>query len=299
MRLSRAKLDYLIRVMRHRLRGQPRACPYCHETDRLCLLGRKKIIVEVIRCEDCGLMFRYPTEEVAENEERYQETYDEPEVTILPTDAELSRFLCDGFPGNLNFNHKIAALRALRVRGRVLDYGCSWGYGVRQLGEAGFAATGFEISRPRARFGADKLGVNIIDSSAALENLEPGSFDVIFSSHVIEHLPDLGKSFDLFARLLAPDGLLFAMIPNFTGRAARGGLFWHWIGQDHPIAPSHEFLGKALLEHGFASAHFGSGPFDQQVLATLKAGEFAQLDRDGEELLILAWTPPRESVAAE
>jgi hypothetical protein len=60
-----------------------------------------------------------------------------------------------------------------------------------------------------------------------------------------------------------------------------------------PIARLHEFLGKALREHGFASAHFGSGPFDQQVLARLKAGEFAQLDKDGEELLILASTPKR------
>jgi 2-polyprenyl-3-methyl-5-hydroxy-6-metoxy-1,4-benzoquinol methylase len=299
MRLSRAKLDYLIRVVGHRLRGQPRACPYCLKTDRLCLLGRKKVIVEVIRCDHCGLIFRYPTEGVTENEERYQDIYDEPEVTNLPADAQVSCFLRDGFPGNLNFASKIAALRAVRANGRVLDYGCSWGYGVRQLCDAGFTAMGFEISRPRARFGADRLGVKIMDSAAALANLEPGSFDVLFSSHVIEHLPDLGKSFDLFARLLAPGGILFAMIPNFTGRVARDGLFWHWIGQDHPIAPSHEFLGKALLEHGFASAHFGSGPFDQQVLARLKAGEFAQLDKDGEELLILAWTPKRELAASE
>jgi SAM-dependent methyltransferase len=160
--------------------------------------------------------------------------------------------------------------------------------------DAGFAATGFEISRPRARFGAERLGVRIIDSEVAVSALDAGSFDLIFSNHVIEHLPHLGKSFELFARLLTPAGLLFAIIPNFTGRVAREGLFWSWIGQDHPIAPSHRFLGHALLEHGFEVAHFGSSPFDQSMLTQLRAGQFDRLDRDGDELLILAWTPRAE-----
>jgi len=288
--LSAAKRDYLIRILRHRLCGQARACPYCRNTGGLTLLGRKKLIIEILRCDRCGLMFRYPTEEVAENEARYQEIYDAPEVTRLPDDSELARYLSEGFPGNLDFRARIGALRALRSGGRILDYGCSWGYGVRQLCDAGFAATGFEISRPRARFGAERLGVRIIDSELAVSALAAGSFDVIFSNHVIEHLPDLGKSFELFARLLTPGGLLFAIIPNFTGRAAREGRFWSWIGQDHPIAPSHQFLGRALLEHGFEVAHFGSSPFDHSMLAKLRAGQFDRLDRDGDELLILAWT---------
>jgi SAM-dependent methyltransferase len=291
MELTRAKLDYLVRVVGHRVRLQPRICPYCGEARELRMLGRKKLIIEIFRCERCSLIFRYPRETAQDNAERYQTTYDQAEVTALPTAEELARFVADGFSGASDFGPKIMALAALMPSGRVLEFGCSWGYGVHQLRSAGFEATGFEISRPRAAFGRKKLGVPIVDDLAELERLRAHSFDAIFSSHVIEHLPDLAASFDLFSRLLIPGGLLFAMIPNFSGRAARGGLFWDWIGQDHPIAPTHEFLERALPEHGFASVHFGSGPFDALLVERLAAGNFDALDTEGEELLIVGRTP--------
>lgn len=291
MELTRAKLDYLVRVVGHRVRLQPRVCPYCGEARDLRLLGRKKLIIEIFRCERCSLIFRYPRETARDNAERYQTTYDQAEVTVLPTEQELAHFVADGFSGNSDFAPKIRALAALMPSGRVLEFGCSWGYGVHQLRSAGFEATGFEISRPRAAFGREKLGVPIMDNLAGIERLPAHSFDAIFSSHVIEHLPDLAASFDLFSRLLIPGGLLFATIPNFSGSAARAGLFWHWIGQDHPIAPTHEFLARALLEHGFASAHFGSGPFDELLIGRLAAHDFDALDTEGEELLIVGRTP--------
>jgi 2-polyprenyl-3-methyl-5-hydroxy-6-metoxy-1,4-benzoquinol methylase len=290
MKLTRAKLDYLARVVGHRARMQPRVCPYCGEARELRLLGRKRLIIEILRCQRCSLIFRYPLETARDNAERYQTIYDQAEVTMLPTDEEIARFVADGFPGNSNFAPKLRAMTALIPSGRVLDFGCSWGYGVHQLRTSGFEATGFEISKPRARFGREKLGVPIIDNLAELEGRPAHSFDAIFSSHVIEHLPDLAASFDLFSRLLIPGGLLFAMLPNFTGIKARAGLFWRWIGQDHPIAPTHEFLARALLEHGFASAHFGSGPFDELLIQRLRARDFDALDTEGEELLIVGRT---------
>jgi SAM-dependent methyltransferase len=294
MELTRAKLDYLVRVVRHRVLLQPRACPYCGEARDLRLLGRKKVIIEIFRCNRCSLIFRYPLETTRDNVERYQTTYDQAEVTALPTEEGIARFVAHGFPGSSDFGPKLKALAALMPTGRVLDFGCSWGYAVHQLRCAGFDATGFEISKPRARFGREKMGVPIIDDLAALERLPTHSFDAIFSSHVIEHLPDLASSFDLFSRLLVPGGLLFATIPNFTGSAARAGLFWHWIGQDHPIAPTHEFLARALREHGFASVYFGSGPFDELMVERLAARDFDALNLDGEELLIIGRTNPAD-----
>ncbi|MGB6554301.1 MAG: class I SAM-dependent methyltransferase, partial [Candidatus Binataceae bacterium] len=181
------------------------------------MLGRKKLIIEILRCQHCGLIFRYPLETARDNAERYQETYDQTQITTLPTDKELARFLADGFTGYFDFAPRVRALAALARPGRVLDFGSSWGYGIHQLKRAGFEATGFEISEPRARFGREKLRVSIIDDPTILQGLPDNSFDAIFSSHVIEHLPDLGAAFDLFSRLLTPGGLLFAIIPNFTG----------------------------------------------------------------------------------
>ena len=69
-----------------------------------------------------------------------------------------------------DINTWIGVLQFLRPGGRVLDFGCSWGYGTYQLRQAGFDAVGFEVSRPRAKFGREKLGLNIIDSFDELKH---------------------------------------------------------------------------------------------------------------------------------
>src|SRR6202167_3425444 len=111
MKLTRAKLDYLARVAGHRARRQPRGCPYCGEARERRLLGRKRLILEILSCQRCSLIFRYPLDTARDNAERYQTIYDQAEVTMLPTDAEIARFVSDGFPGNSNFSPKLRADR--------------------------------------------------------------------------------------------------------------------------------------------------------------------------------------------
>lgn len=74
--------------------------------------------------------------------------------------------------------------------------------------------TGFEISRKRAGYGRDRLGLDIIDDPAKLAALPDNSLDIIFTSHVLEHLPDLKDPFALFHRLLKKDGLLMPSCPT-------------------------------------------------------------------------------------
>ncbi|MDM8548990.1 class I SAM-dependent methyltransferase [Desulfobacterales bacterium HSG2] len=86
-----------------------------------------------------------------------------------------------------DFSVKIATLKELMPSGTVLDFGCSWGYATLQLREAGYDAIGFEISKQRAEFGRIHLGVTIIDEYSNLNKFPLSSFDIIFSSHVLEH----------------------------------------------------------------------------------------------------------------
>jgi SAM-dependent methyltransferase len=288
MIVSKAKFSYLQRMMRHRIERQRRACPYCGESTRLELLGRKKLVVEVIRCNACLMIFRYPLDTERDNFKHYQSEYQSIEVTELPSEAELARIKAQGFRGSIDFSRKLDAVQALKSTGRALDFGCSWGYGVRQLADRGYDAIGFEVSKPRASFGRSRLAVEILDDTAALDALPGASFDLIFTNHVLEHLPNLGASLTLINRLLARDGLLFAVIPNFTGAAARNGAFWSWIGQDHPIAPTREFLGRALAEHKFGEVVFGSSPFDEVLAVKLREHDFSSLQTEGEELMVIA-----------
>ena len=272
------------------LAGQPRACPYCGDSSSPKLIGRKKLLLEVLRCGSCALIFRYPADTLSDNFSYYQNKYKVAAVTNLPSEHDLERLIRTDFAGSpLDYTSKIQALKTLRPSGRVLDFGCSWGYVVHQLSRHGYESTGFEISKERAAFGRERLGLQIFDSQSNLERLSESTFDIIFTNHVLEHLPNPKETLELFSRLLADDGLLFLIGPNFTGTSARSGLFWEWIGTDHPLAPTDEFLKTVLSRHGFQNVVCGSGPFSERLVQLLSRREFDALDVEGDELLVMAW----------
>jgi hypothetical protein len=89
--------------------------------------------------------------------------------------------------------------------------------------------------------------------------------------------------------LLAPGGLAFHVLPNFTGKIAREGMWIMWIGEEHPLAPTLDFFQRNLPRHGFQRVSFGSSPFDDQLAASLASGDPANASVDGYELLVVAY----------
>jgi SAM-dependent methyltransferase len=170
----------------------------------------------------------------------------------------------------------------------VLDFGSSWGYGTYQLQQHGLDAVGFEISKPRAEYGRKMLRLKIIDNLEELEKLPASAFDIVFSNHVVEHLPNIAAVFPLLTRLLKSNGFVFHVLPNFMGKVARSGYWIKWIGEDHPIAPAMPFFEYAIPRAGLAQPIFGSSPFDDQMSQTLKDHPGAALSTEGDELLVFA-----------
>ena len=286
--LSAQKLPFLRRMVRHRLSGRRAICPYCGGA-RLRRVARKRLVLEVYECSACLLMFRWPMETEEEFRRFYQAEYCEGAITDLPTPERLAEMSGANFSGTpLDLSAKIRLLRALEPAGRVLDFGCSWGYGVFQLLQAGYQASGFEISHPRAEFARRWVPAPILEDPADLSRVPEASFDILFSNHVVEHLRGLRQAFDLFARLLRSGGLLFCVLPNFSGREARNGRFLNWIGEAHPIAPTRDFFLRNLPACGFAGVQSFSGPFTDQVTQSAAAGSFEGLEQEGDELLVLA-----------
>ncbi|MBZ5698577.1 MAG: class I SAM-dependent methyltransferase [Acidobacteriia bacterium] len=286
----KAKFRFARKLIRHRLQRQPRVCPYCGPSSTLRLIHRKKLIMDILQCETCHLIIRWPTDTPQEHDLYYQQEFaeDSPQV-ILPTPEELRALVQNDFLGSpLDINHKIRVLKALRPAGRVLDFGCSWAYGTYQFQRHGFDATGFEISKPRADHGRKNLGQKVIDSYEELHALPPASFDIIFTNHVVEHLPGIRNSLSLLAGLLSKDGFVFHVLPNFTGKRAKSGFWLKWIGEDHPIAPTIDFFEYAIPRSGLLSPVFGSSPFDENLIAALTGQPGAMLSTDGDELLVYA-----------
>ncbi len=98
---------------------------------------------------------------------------------------------------------------------RVLELGCAHGSFVALLRQAGFKATGVEMSPWVVEFGRSTFSVPV--GLGPLENLDIalGSLDAIALMDVLEHLPDPLGTMAHCLRLLKPDGMLLVQTPQF------------------------------------------------------------------------------------
>ena len=135
----------------------------------------------------------------------------------------------------------------MKPNAKVLDYGCSWGYGVYQLCTAGYNTVGYEISVPRMRYGIEKLGITGFTDVGKIT----GDLDVFFSAHVLEHVPDLNAVFDVAKKLLKPGGIFIAVTPNgsVSFRKKMPFNFHRLWGKVHPILLTDEFITANLNQH--------------------------------------------------
>ncbi len=283
-----ARPTFLLSTLRRLACGQSRNCPYCNSGNTV-LLQRKKVLLELRRCLNCFLMYRYPKDDLKTNLAFYQRGYRQGMTTEMPEAAELARLLATNFRGtekDLSVNVRI--VKGQKECGRLLDYGCSWGYGVYQFLRAGYDAMGFEISRSRADYGRRHLGVAIVDSPPALGQIEPHSFDVIHASHVLEHLPELQGPFATFQVLLKPSGVLLVFVPNAGGKNARElGVRWGpMICEKHCLALDASFFAQNLSRYGLHPV-FGSSPY-RSALRPYEVIDGTSDALAGDELLVVA-----------
>ena len=237
------------------------------------------LIIEARKCAYCGLIFRYPTDSPGDAEAFYDKFYTERQEDDLPK-PDLLRQLKDRNFGQSEFDkaHRVRLIKSLRPSGTILDYGCSWGYTVYQLAQAGYQSMGFEFSRPMADYGRRNLNIDIRDRWNELLPSLGSAFDIIYTDHVLEHTYDLRQPLDAFSSLLKPSGTLVIFVPNGGGLVARReGTGWRaFIGEAHTIAFSPSWFKDNLAAHGFVIEELYSVTDGVQSLT------------DGEELVCIA-----------
>lgn len=285
-----SKASFLFRVMRAYLKRQDKRCPYCGNMNTK-LIDRKRFVLQLKKCPTCNLMFRWPKDTIGFNKQFYQSNYRQKGLTTdLPDPEVLDSLKKTNFrETEKDFSAKIDILKELVLHGKVLDFGCSWGYSTFQLQHAGYDATGFEISKPRAEFGRNYLGINIIDEYSDLDKIQASSFDIIFSSHVLEHLPTLKGVFERFSTLLKPKGILVLFVPNGGGKnAKKHGVRWGpMICEKHPLALDRLFFETILPKHGFYIKSF-SDPYNPKKIKSYMSGNKIPGEPRGDELLACA-----------
>lgn len=116
---------------------------------------------------------------------------------------------------------------------RILEAGCGQRWPVK-LDGLSYHLTGIDIDE-------DALNIRInevkdldkaIVGDVRVSELEPASFDVIYSSFVLEHIEDAEKALDNFMRWLKPGGLMILQFPDrdsVYGFITRVTPFWFHV----------------------------------------------------------------------
>jgi 2-polyprenyl-3-methyl-5-hydroxy-6-metoxy-1,4-benzoquinol methylase len=254
-----ARFRFAVRMALARFRREQNKCPYCRSSLHQ-RLARKWLLIEARKCAFCGLIFRYPTDDPRTAFVFYESEYRSGRVTLLPSATELRELRKSNFQGSIyDKSSRVELLKELYAGGKVLDFGCSWGYTVAQLNAAGMEAVGYELSQARAAFGRMALGVAIETDLATLVADNARAFSLIYADHVFEHVPDLFATFQACATLLQPGGQLAIMVPNCGGRRGReDGVSWGpFLGETHTISFTAEWFLGNLARHGFEVVRLG------------------------------------------
>lgn len=285
-RITWQKLQYTADGLARRLKRQPRTCPGCGsgEWQR----RDRKLPHELLRCRECELVYRWPYETPEEMASFYQSNYRQRGLTTdLPDKEALARLIDCRFEGTeKDFSRVIALLRKLSVEqgAKILDFGANWGYGVWQLRQAGYNAVGYEVSVARAAYG-ENLGIRIASDWSEVEAQAP--YDVVFSSHVLEHTPDPARAIAKKLSVLAKGGVFVAFFPNGSDhfQNANFSAFHRLWGLVHPVMLTEHFVQHALRDYDIVIGSHSSD--DMKKLDPFGPG--VQLGNlAGSELMVIA-----------
>jgi hypothetical protein len=255
------KINYLIDSI-FRFNEKPR-CPFCGTLEYK-VIDRKYYFTKLLSCNSCNLYYRFPVEKLGKSELYYQDNYIEQDgiTSIMPTSDELLYFQKFNFIiGSKNADRYIKLFNKL-IPGKpsdikIIDYGSSWGYISFQLKNHGFDTQSFEISKPRAYFGNKNLFLDIKTdhNEIRLNN------DIFFSSHVIEHHPDIASMIAIAKKTLKNGGYFIAVSPNGSDEYRYNdpiGFHSSW-GKVHPNYINAEFYKEIFKNYSY---YIASSPFD-------------------------------------
>ena len=156
----------------------------------------------VVRCVRCGLGFLNPRPAPDEIAGFYSRAY------FSKREADMDRYarLAEYVPGS---------------GGRLLDVGTADGHFLEVMRDRGWQVSGVEPGGSRPEDDDRGLDIRYDSFPGATADLPSGSFDVITSWAVFEHLHDPRSAFAECARLLRPNGHLVIQVPNLDSIAAR------------------------------------------------------------------------------
>ncbi len=147
------------------------------------------------------------------------------------------------------------AARLSRPGGRCLELGPGLGHDLIQLTRLGWDAVGLEVDASAAASASKTSGCPVHVGTVEQTPWSDSTFDLVYCSHVFEHLPRPQEASLGMLRLLVPGGRLVMIYPNPQSLTAR---LWHqhaviWDPPRHLVIPPARAIARVLTEAGFVN----------------------------------------------
>jgi SAM-dependent methyltransferase len=189
------------------LRSRPPICPVCLSANTSLFFRNHQHCL--VRCKSCETVHLHPLPAMNETRELYRDPYQGATTSYFAkTDKKLQRS-----------RNRIRSLIRYVPSGRFLDVGCSGGFMVEAAREAGFEAWGLDLDKYALFFAREHYPQNTYFFGTIedfITGVLPGQFDLIYSSEVIEHVPDVRSFCKSISDILRPGGILFMTTPDIS-----------------------------------------------------------------------------------
>ena len=160
-------------------------------------------------------------------------------------------------------------LRFTLPPGKVLEIGCGHGGFVSMLRQAGFDATGLELSPSIVGFARQTFDVPVLTGPVEQQALGSRSLDAIVMMDVLEHLPDPLGTIGHCLRLLKPGGVMLLQTPAYPAPLtlrelhARQHKFTQMLDpREHLFLFSEPSMSQLLAQAGAAAVKLVPAIFD-------------------------------------
>jgi SAM-dependent methyltransferase len=185
-------------------------CPICgSERATVVFPAGVAQVNQVVKCDDCGLMYASPRRESADvvliqEEEDFDWRDRDPQMfekeQVQLEDTADTRALLDELHPN---------------RGKVIEIGSSFGFQLGEFRDSGWEVQGIEPNHNSARYARDALSIPTVTTILEDAGIPDESADIVVMLHVIEHIPDpVGTLREIF-RVLKPGGHLVLETPRY------------------------------------------------------------------------------------
>lgn len=101
-----------------------------------------------------------------------------------------------------------------RPPGRLLDFGCGWGFFLSAAKEAGWEPYGLEPLPGHATYARSQLRATVVTDTLRPDTFDREFFDVVTAFQVFEHLPDPAGDLLKLQAMIKPGGVVFIEVPN-------------------------------------------------------------------------------------